>query len=178
MSTFEDAFRVVVGEEGGYTDNPADPGNWTSGKVGQGALRGTKFGISARSYPDLPIASLSVQDAADIYRRDFWIPIQADALPQPLALLLFDAAVNCGCGRAIRWLQQAVSATVDGRMGPLTLDAVAKWAAQPSGGAKLCAEFLALRLAFMASLPTWRSFGAGWARRLRRLPYESMSYTS
>jgi lysozyme family protein len=50
-------------------------------------------------------------------------------------------------------------------------------AAQTQGGAALCAEFLARRLSFMASLPTWRTFGLGWARRLCSLPYQSLTMT-
>ena len=178
MSAFAQAFRLVVGEEGGFSDTPSDPGNWTSGKIGEGILRGTKFGISARAYPDIQIAALTLDEAQAIYKRDYWDKLGGDSLPPPLALLLFDAAVNCGALRAARWMQQAAGAPVDGRIGPVTIQTIARVAQQPGGGAALCAEFLALRLAFMASLPTWRSFGLGWARRLCRLPYESLTITA
>jgi hypothetical protein len=58
MSDFDRIFDFVVGSEGGFTDNPADPGNWTGGKIGAGECRGTKFGISAGAHPDLDIANL------------------------------------------------------------------------------------------------------------------------
>ena len=91
-SAFARAFRVVVGEEGGYTTNPADPGNWTSGQCGAGRCAGTKFGISAAAYPGLDIAGLSLGDAQAIYRRDYWDRVQGDALPPPLALLVNSAS--------------------------------------------------------------------------------------
>ena len=50
MSDFDWIFDFVVASEGGFTDNPADPGNWTSGRVGSGICRGTKFGISAAAH--------------------------------------------------------------------------------------------------------------------------------
>ncbi len=175
---FDRALAIVVGTEGGFTSNPADPGNWTGGKPGLGECRGTKFGISAASYPQLDIAGLTVAGAGAIYRRDFWDRIAGDSLPPPLALLVFDAAVNNGVGRAARWLQAAVGTVPDGAVGPGTLAAVARAAEVPGGGAAICAEFLARRVTFMAGLPTWRTFGLGWARRLVRLPYQSMTMES
>lgn len=171
MSAFEQAFRVVVGEEGGFTANPADPGNWTGGGYGKGQCRGTKFGVSAASYPELDIAKLDLDAARTIYRRDYWDKVCGDALPPALALLVFDAAVNNGVGRALRWLQLAAGVAADGIVGDVTLAAVRARAGQ---GAALLSEFQALRLTFMAGLPTWRTFGLGWARRLCRLPFEAV----
>lgn len=173
MDSFTRAFAVVVGEEGGYSADAADPGNWTGGAVGQGALRGTKFGISAASYPALDIEHLTLADAQAIYRRDYWDRVQGDALPPPLALLVFDAAVNNGLERAARWLQAAVGVAEDGVIGPETVAAVAARAGDAAG---LGAEFLAQRTVFMADLPTWRTFGLGWARRLAALPYRAMTF--
>ena len=59
----------------------------------------------------------------------------------------------------------------DGVIGPGTLAAVE---AQAGNGFRLCAEFQANRLIFMAGLATWRTFGAGWARRLCELPFEAV----
>ncbi len=174
MSIFEQVFTIVLGHEGGFDTTPADPGNWTGGAVGHGVLKGTAWGISAASYPDRDIAGLSQADAASIYRLDYWNRVEGDALPPPLALLVFDAAVNNGVGHAIRWLQSAVCVNPDGQIGPATRAAIVSAAAR-SGGAVICAEFQAQRLAFMASLPTWRIFGLGWARRLCQLPYQSMN---
>ena len=57
---FKQAFDLLIGHEGGYTNNPNDPGNWTGGKVNSGTLRGTKYGISAASYPTLDIKNLGL----------------------------------------------------------------------------------------------------------------------
>lgn len=174
MTLFDQAFAAVVGHEGGYDTTQADPGNWTGGAVGQGVLHGTAWGISAAAYPTLDIATLSLSDAQSIYRRDYWDHVQGDMLSPPLALLVFDAAVNNGVGRAIRWLQISVAITVDGQIGPNTQAAVQSYV-ETHGGAALCAEFQAQRMAFMASLPTWRTFGLGWARRLCQLPYQAFT---
>ena len=173
MTLFESAFRVVIGEEGGLSTNPADPGNWTGGICGKGTLRGTKYGIAAAAHPDLDIANLTIDHAQAIYRDAYWSPIQADVLPKPLALLVFDAAVNCGVARATAWLQTAAGCGTDGIVGPQTLAAIE---GKTGDGASLCAEFQAQRMAWMSNLPTWRAFGLGWARRLCRLPYLSLTY--
>ena len=156
MTLFEQAFSHVIGNEGGFTNNQLDPGNWTSGRSGIGECRGTKYGISAHVYPDLDIPNLTLDDSRAIYRRDYWEKVDADTLPGPLALLVFDAAVNNGIGRTRQWLFAAC---------------------KQSDGAAICAEFQAQCLAFMASLPTWKIFGLGWSRRLCRLPYQSLTMT-
>jgi len=135
--------------------------------VGHGLLRGTKFGISAASYPQLDIAGLTEAMAEEIYRRDFWTLLQGDALPLPVALVAFDAAVNAGLHRAILWLQQAAGQTPDGVLGEGTLAALTKGDALP-----LARDALAYRLDFYARLPSWPDFGLGWSRRILALAGE------
>ena len=177
MSTnFDRAFAVVVGAEGGYSADPRDPGNWTGGRTGVGALHGTKWGIAANSHPGLDIRGLTLDGAKAIYRREYWDTIKGDELPAGLALLVFDAAVNCGPGRAVRWLQAAAGAVPDGALGGATLAAVRSRCASgtEAGGVALMTECLAQRMAYMAGLPGWTSFGLGWARRLCALPFHAL----
>ena len=156
MSNFDRMFDIVVGHEGGFTADPEDPGNWTGGAIGAGTCRGTKFGISAAAYPSVDIANLTLDLAKSLYRRDYWQRIVGDRLPGTLALLVFDAAVNNGVGRAnvgcsrLPWYRRMAV------IGPGTLEAIAHAAARPGGIADLCGEFLAQRLWFMTSLPTWK----------------------
>jgi lysozyme family protein len=161
MDVFSRCFAFTLGEEGGFSSNAADPGNWTGGVVGAGALKGTKFGISAAAYPALDIAALTEADAEAIYRRDYWTAVSGDGLPYPVALTTFDAAVNAGPRRAISWLQLAAGVNADGVLGPATLAAVAH--ADPLSLAK---EALVRRFDFSARLPEWSQFGLGWTRRI------------
>ena len=178
MSNFDRLFDLVVSHEGCFTDNPADAGNWTGGRPGVGTCRGTMFGISAAAYPDMDIASSTRDQAKALYRRDYWDRIAGDQLPSALALLAFDAAINNGCDRAVRWLQQTAQVAQDGVIGPRTLDTIRLIGERPGGTTDLCVEFSAQRLIFMASLPTWKTFGLGWARRSCRLPYEVLVIAS
>jgi lysozyme family protein len=167
MDNFARCVVFTFGFEGGFTNNPSDPGNWTGGEIGKGELRGTNFGISAAAYPNLDIANLTQDEAAAIYKQDYWATIQGDALPGPIALVAFDAAVNAGPKRSVIWLQQAAGVAADGVMGPATLAAV-----RGGDAAALAREAVVRRLNFSTGLPTWGNFGLGWSRRLIALAAE------
>lgn len=94
MANFENAVAFVLHHEGGYVNDPKDPGGET------------KFGISKRSYPNEDIANLTVDRAKEIYKRDYWVKAGCDALSDPLALVHFDTAVNCGLGTATRFSKE------------------------------------------------------------------------
>lgn len=169
---FDEAFMEVVGSEGCFSDDRRDPGNWTCGVVGKGELKGTKFGISAASYPYLDICNLTLEDAKEIYLRDYWdIWRPLDGLPggMPDSLLfeLFDASVNTGRGNAIRFLQKTVDVAPDGRVGEVTISAL-DTALRDNGIARVEQWFLAEKLDHYTRLTTWETFGKGWARRVAK----------
>lgn len=149
MALFLDLIDRVLSHEGGYVNDPRDPGGET------------KWGISKRSYPQLNIKGLTRDDAKAIYERDFWQRVQGDKLPRPFAFQALDAAVNHGIGNAVRWMQRAAGVADDGHIGPATLAAVAR--AEP---ADLVLNFNAERLEFYARLQTFDTFGRGWTRRV------------
>lgn len=147
--SFERAFEQVIGHEGGYVDHPDDPGG------------ATKFGISRRAYPGEDIASMTLDRARLLYRRDYWYPIRGDALPEAVAIQVFDAAVNHGVRQAVRMMQRALGVEDDGVIGPVTLIAMGR-----ADDHQFVARFNAERLLFYTDLPTWGAFGKGWARRV------------
>lgn len=89
--TFDKAIKFVLKWEGGYTNDPNDPGGET------------KYGISKRAYPNLNIKALTESDAIAIFKRDYWDKANCDNLPYPLDFVVFDTAVNCGVSRALNW---------------------------------------------------------------------------
>lgn len=139
----------ILGSEGGYVDNPADPGGET------------RWGISKRSYPDLDIKTLTIDAAAAIYVRDYLAPLRAAEMPPSVTFQLLDFAINSGVDRAVVCLQRAVGATADGHIGPATVAAVARHTA-----ADVVMLLLAERMEFMTGLSVWPQFGKGWARRI------------
>ena len=158
-SAFQQAFAIVVGHEGGYVNNAADPGGET------------KYGISKRAYPTVDIANLTLEQAEALYKRDYWDKLFLDTADPALALIAFDAAVNNGVGAATKWLQSALSVTADGIFGPQSQAALVACT-----GAKAQAtltELHAQRINMMAGLATWPTFGLGWSRRLAMLPFQA-----
>lgn len=145
---FDTAFDRLIGNEGGYVNNPNDPGGETN------------WGISKRSYPNVDIRSLTRDGAKAIYLRDFWERVHADEMHGAVAFQAFDFAVNSGIGAAIRALQSAAGVAADGIYGPATHDALA--AANP---AALVMRLVASMLDHWRSLSTWPNFGRGWAGR-------------
>ena len=149
MSWFDQCFEKVVAHEGGYVSDSRDPGGETN------------YGISKRAYPSLDIKALTMADAKQLYKRDYWDRAQCDQLPSQLSYLVFDAAVNSGIGQSIRFLQRAVGVADDGSIGPITLSAAKRMDTE-----SLCARFIGQRLDFMTRLSTFDVFGKGWSRRI------------
>jgi lysozyme family protein len=152
------ALNFVLKWEGNYVNDPQDPGGET------------KFGISKRAYPDVDIASLTKEDAVEIYRRDYWTPIKGHLMASGLATAVFDYAVVSGPGRAIRSLQRALGVTIDGVFGPATEHALRN-VNHEVVAAKVIDERLDFLMVLNAS-PSRRRFIKGWLRRLIDLTRE------
>lgn len=149
VSNFSIIFDRIIGHEAGYVNNPADPGGET------------KWGISKRSYPHLNIASLTRDNAKEIYFNDFWKIIQGDSMPFAQSFQCMDFAINSGIGTALRYLQRAVGVADDGHIGPVTLAALGKMDVND-----FILKYNAERLEFMTKLENWPNASRGWARRI------------
>lgn len=90
-SNFEKALAFCLKWEGGYTNDPDDPGGETN------------FGINKRDHPKEDIKNMTCQRAAEIYLREYWIPVGGDTMLSPKDIVAFDSAVNCGVTRAKGW---------------------------------------------------------------------------
>jgi len=161
-ANLERGLAHVFGHEGGLSLDPNDRGNWTTGVIGRGELKGTKFGIAAHVYPGLDIRGLTLVEAAEIYRRDYWTRIRGDLLAGGIDVVMLDTAINSGPGRAIQLLQASLGVTVDGGYGPETLGAIGKvrdWA-------PVIRDYCRRRMSFLRALSSWVHYGNGWTRRV------------
>ena len=133
-AALEPACAELFGDEGSTLSlDPNDRGNWTSGVVGQGELKGSKYGVSAMTYPDVDIANLTEEDAIAIVKRDWWDKYNLAAFNDETGIKLLDLGFNMGMRPAFVILQNAVNACfasvneqpiiVDGETGPNTVQA-------------------------------------------------------
>lgn len=146
---FDKAFGRVIGHEGGYVNDVRDPGGET------------KYGISKRAYPNVNIRELTLDQAKEIYRRDYWDRLHLDELPDAIRYDLFDAAVNSGVSAAAKFLQRAAGTAADGVIGKMTISA-----ANGMDPQRLDKRMAGYRLQFLCDLPTFPTFGKGWVRRV------------
>ncbi len=149
---FHQAVTHIFKFEGGLVDHPKDPGGITN------------YGISLRAYPHLGadgIRHIQKQDAAKIYKKDYWDALHCDDLPSELRLMAFDCAVNQGVGYATKALQTSLSVRADGAIGPKTLAAAAS--VDPE---RAVHRFAMNRFLRYLRNRNWRVFGEGWMNRL------------
>ena len=118
MADFFPAFLILMKHEGGYVNNPDDPG------------QATRYGISQRAFPDENIEDLTLDRAMELCRIHYWNALNLDQIKsQDVASQLLDGGFNAGPGRAGKWLQRSVNLVtdsdlmVDGVIGPKTLEA-------------------------------------------------------
>ncbi len=112
MADFDIAVQLTLKNEGGFVDNPADPGG------------ATNMGVEQRDLPSIPIRGLTVAQAMAYYRETYWKPLYSNISSQAIASKLFDLGVLFGVGTAVKNLQGALGLLSDGVFGPVTLAAV------------------------------------------------------
>lgn len=149
---FDQAFDRLLGHEGGYSNNPADPGGETNWGITVAVAREEGYKGRMRDLPR--------DTAKAIYRAKYWAAVRADELPDSVRFDVFDAAVNHGVTQSSKWLQRAVGTNPDGVIGAVTV------AAARVAGEMAVARFNGYRLQFYTDLSTWSTFGKGWARRV------------
>ena len=147
----------MLRHEGGYVDHVRDPGGATNRGITLQTLRDWR----GKSVTKADVQNLTEAEAILIYEANYWNRINGDNLPYGVDFAVMDFAVNSGVSRAAIFLQEIVGVAPDGKIGPLTLEAVHKW-----DSVKLIEKLCANRLAFLKRLSTWDTFGKGWSRRV------------
>tara|TARA_R110000751_G_scaffold16065_1_gene51344 strand:- start:1459 stop:1935 length:477 start_codon:yes stop_codon:yes gene_type:complete len=152
---FNDAIKIILKHEGGYVNDKDDPGGETM------------MGISKKAYPNLIIKDLSKNDVSDIYYNDYWLKAKCPQIPEELRMIYFDMVVNMGKSRAVRILQESITAKgiktdVDGGIGPQTISNSLKSGLEPE-------RLRSYRVKYYADLvhrkPTLGKYWYGWYRR-------------
>ena len=154
---WNEALKHILKWEGGYSNHPADPGGMTN----LGVTKSVWESWTNKPATEADMRALTPAMVSPLYKAKYWDAVRGDDLPSGVDLCVVDCAVNAGPGRAAKFLQQAVGATVDGAIGPGTLKAVAAHDPQ-----EIIKKFCDLREAHYKSLSTFATFGKGWMNRL------------
>lgn len=174
MTAFAAAMKLTLGFEGGRSNHPADHGGLTNYGITQGAYDRWR---RLRKLPTQPVTHITATEVGTIYHDDYWLTAHCDALPDKLAQCQFDACVHSGPEQAIRFLQQALGISADGRFGPQTR---AEVAATPE--TLIIERYLLVRDRFYDVLvehdPTQAVFRKGWHKRTAQLRLALLGVTT
>ncbi|MFM0013705.1 glycoside hydrolase family 108 protein [Paraburkholderia sediminicola] len=151
MSSFDDAFTALIGNEGGYSNNPDDPGGETMWGITARVARACGYFGAMK---DLP------RDTAKRFAKTlYWDPLHLDSFDPRVAFQIFDA--NYNGGHPVIWMQGCAKIPVDGLIGPQTIAAV-----QAVDPLRFILRWNSLRQRYYTSLKKWLDFGKGWSVRI------------
>jgi len=158
---YDKILQLTLSSEGRYSNNPKDRGGATNYGISQRSL--SVFLGRAATVQD--VRELTLKEARQIYHSKYWMPIKGNLLPSGIDAVVFDYAVNSGVKRSIKLLQELVGTKQDGVIGSKTLAAIRSKKGIPG----IVAGFQRSRLAFLKSLASYKIFGHGWKRRVKRV---------
>ena len=167
-SNWETAFNLMLKSEGYFSNDQRDSGNHLpDGREGSTMLGVTQYNWEnwiGHEVTQEQMKKLTPEDVKPFYKKKFWDVCRCDDMPSGIDYLVFDFAVNAGCGGSAKILQKAVGVTPDGGIGPMTLAAVN---AIPE--AELIEKFSEAKEAFYRSLDNFPVYGNGWLSRVAQV---------
>jgi lysozyme family protein len=166
-STFDRALVVVLKHESGYVNHPQDPG----GRTNLGVTQRVWENWVGRKVTEAEMRALTPAMVAPLYRKEYWDACRCGDMAPAVALVVFDMAVNAGVHRAVVLMQRIVGTAQDGRIGPLTLNAIGSRAPRA-----LVASYSEARRVFYRGLRTFPTFGRGWLRRTDEVEQEALRW--
>lgn len=157
-ASYAACLAFTLQQEGGFVDNPADPGGATNHGITIATLEAYQHGATIEM-----LKSISPDLVSAIYRRDYWTVMGAGNLPDGVNLMVFDFGVNAGPARSVGFLQIVAGVKRDGLDGALTQAAIAKMSP-----IDVIAKLSGLQRAYYQALPGFNTFGDGWIARTER----------
>ena len=166
IDNFAKSLELVLRSEGGYVNNPKDPG----GETMRGVTKAAWSTWLKRTIMPGEMAKLTVADITPFYKALYWDKAYCNQLPAGVDYMAFDAAVNMGVGQSIRLLQRSLGCVADGVIGPNTMKAI-----NEADTKTLIDKFSAQKEMFYRSLGTFATFGRGWMRRIEEVKQAALS---
>ena len=164
QGNFTECLALVLKSEGGWVNNPNDPGGETN------------LGVTKRVWEEWvghsveTMKNLTEAEVAPLYELKYWRPCYGEVLPRGLDFVVFSMGVNAGPGRSVKLLQSAIGCVPDGIIGPKTRELILA-----SNSATLIAKFSEARREYYRSLKTFPIFGKGWLSRVATEETEALN---
>ena len=155
QNNFQKCLELVLKSEGGWVNNPKDPGGETN------------LGVTKKVWQEWighevkTMQGLTPTDVAPMYQAKYWMACYANQLPIGVDYMAFDAAVNMGAGRSVKLLQECLGCVPDGTIGPRTMQLI-----DGKDPKDVVEAFSQRKIGFYESLPTFPTFGKGWLKRV------------
>jgi lysozyme family protein len=157
IENFQRSLALVLAHEGGFSNNPHDPGGMTN----LGVTKKAWEACVGRQVEEAEMRSLTPEKVMPLYKTKYWDACKCDELPLGVDYAVFDFAVNAGVSRASKTMQAALGTAADGIVGPATIGVAVN--ADPD---EFLEKFSAAKEQFYRSLSTFDHFGRGWLRRV------------
>ena len=165
ISNFNRSLEAILKAEGGFTDDPRDPGNHLS----DGRSGCTNMGVTQSAWEEYvghkvstaDMKALTKEQIGKFYKSKYWDRVQGDALPIGIDFLATSFAINAGVGSSAKLLQKCINAVPDGMIGSRTLQAIAG-----VDGKELVEKFSEAKTHYYQTLKSFPVFGRGWINRV------------
>lgn len=164
-ANFDKCLALVLKSEGGFVNNPADPGGMTN----LGVTKAVWEEWTGHAVDEKTMRNLTPQQVAPLYKAKYWMACYAPQLKTGVDYCLFDAAVNMGPGRAVKLLQEAMQCVPDGTIGPRTMQLLDQ--KKPED---IVQAFSQRKISFYEGLKTFPVFGAGWLKRVEQVKQNAL----
>jgi lysozyme family protein len=157
QGNFKECLDLVLKSEGGFVNNPADPGGMTN----LGVTKRVWEEYTGHEADEKTMRGLTPEKVAPLYEQRYWRPTYCEVLPRGFDLLIFSMGINAGPGRAVKLLQSAIGCVPDGVIGSTTMGLI-----KQSNVANIIAKYSDARRVYYQSLKTFPIFGKGWLNRV------------
>jgi len=163
QNNFKKCLELVLKSEGGWVNNPKDPGGETNLGVTKKVWE-EWVGHEVKTMKDL-----TPEDVAPMYQAKYFMACYANQLPVGIDYMAFDAAVNMGPGRAVKLLQECLGCVPDGTIGPRTMQLIDQ--KKPEDIVDLYSK---RKTSFYEGLATFATFGKGWLKRVEDVKFNAL----
>lgn len=165
---FPACLATLKTEEGGYVNNPHDPGGATNFGVTQAVYDAWR---RSQGFAFQSVRYITQTEVSAIYRLQYWNPIRGDDLYAGLDMMMLNIAAMDGPVKAVKILQEALEVPMDGMFGLHTMGALSAITDRAGFIGTVCGD----EMGFLRTLRTWVYFGVGWNNRYVALKPQALA---